>query len=157
MMKSFIERENEIFSILGRFNKAKLSYVLIRGYAVSAYMRRFSVDADVCIEKKDLKAFREVLKEKRYGLIKRMDLGNSYDGEFKCYTKKENLSVTVDLLINSVASRQTGGSISFSRIFENSKVMGIKGIEKEVKARIPAKEALIAMKIHSARMLMQGT
>ena len=51
MMKSFIERENEIFDILDSFNKAELKYVLIGGYAVSAYMRRFSVDADVCIDK----------------------------------------------------------------------------------------------------------
>ena len=62
MIKSFIERENEIFDILDDFNKAELKYVLIGGYAVSAYMRRFSVDADVCIDKKDLSLFKEILK-----------------------------------------------------------------------------------------------
>ena len=152
MMESFIERENEIFSILDSLNKEKLNYVLIGGYAISAYMHRFSVDADVCIEKKDLESFRRILKEKKYEFTKRMELADAYKGEFECYTKKGKLPVTVDFLINSVASRQTDGSISFSQIFENSQIKKITGIEKELKARIPVKEVLIALKVHSARM-----
>ena len=69
-MKSFIERENEIFDVLDSFNNAELKYVLIGGYAVSAYMRRFSVDADVCINKNDLPLFKEMLKAKHFELLK---------------------------------------------------------------------------------------
>ena len=70
-MKPFIERENEIFDILDSFNKTELNYVLIGGYAISAYMHRFSVDADVCIDKKDLGSFQNILKTKHFALTKR--------------------------------------------------------------------------------------
>jgi len=151
-MKSFIERENEIFGILGSFNKAELGYVLIGGYAVSAYMRRFSVDADVCIDRKDLASFKEILKAKHFALAKRRVLEDAYKGEFECYIKKAKLPVTVDLLIGSVASRQTNASFSFAQLHNNSIIKKITGIEKAINARIPAKEVLIALKIHSARM-----
>lgn len=152
MMKSFIERENEIFDILDSFNKAKLKYVLIGGYAVSAYMRRFSVDADICIDKNDLPSFKEILKTKHFELVKRRDLGDIYKGSFECYAKKVKLPVTVDLMIGSIVSRQTNASVSFGKLYKNSAVKKIIGIEKTISARIPAKEILIALKINSARL-----
>ena len=151
-MKSFIERENEIFDALDSFNKAELKYVLIGGYAVSAYMRRFSVDADVCIDKNDLPSFKEMLKTKHFELVKRRDLEDIYKGSFECYTKKVKLPVTVDLMIGSIVSRQTNFSISFGKLYENSAIKKIVGIEKTISARIPAKEILIALKINSARL-----
>ncbi|MEK6983781.1 MAG: hypothetical protein AABX33_04365 [Nanoarchaeota archaeon] len=151
-MKSFIERENEIFDILDDFNKASLKYVLIGGYAVSAYMRRFSVDADICIDKRDLSLFKEILKTKHFELVKRRDLEDIYKGSFECYTKKVKLPVTVDLMIGSIVSRQTNNSVSFEKLYKNSAIKKIIGIEKTLSARIPAKEILIALKINSARM-----
>jgi len=152
MLKSFIERENEILGIIEAVNKSGLKYVLVGGYAVSAYMRRFSVDADICIDKKDRDSFRKLLKSKHFAMAKRRDLEDSYKGEFECYVKKTKLPVTVDLMIGSVASRQTNASISFQSLFEHSATKRISGIEKSIEARIPAKELLIALKIHAARM-----
>lgn len=152
MMKSFIERENEIFDILDSFSKAELEYVLIGGYAVSAYMRRFSVDADVCIGKNDLPSFKEILKTKHFELVKRRDLEDIYKGSFECYIKKVKLPVTVDLMIGSIVSRQTNYSVSFEKLYKNSAIKKIIGIEKTISARIPAKEILIALKINSARL-----
>ena len=151
-MKSFIERENGIFDILDSFNKTGLKYVLIGCYAVSAYMRRFSVDADVCIDKRDLFSFIKILKAKHFELVKRKDLDDIYKGAFECYTKKSKLPVTVDLMIGSVASRQTNASVSFEKLHKNSSIKSIVGIEKTISARIPAKEILIALKINSARL-----
>ena len=152
MLKSFIERENEILDIIDAVIKSGLKYVLVGGYAVSAYMHRFSVDADICIDKKDLDSFRKLLKSKHFAMTKRRDLEDAYKGEFECYVKKTKLPVTVDLMIGSIASRQTNASISFQSLFENSAVKNITGTEKSIEARIPAKEALIALKIHAARM-----
>ena len=152
MMKSFIERENEIFDVLDSFNKAELRYVLMGGYAVSAYMRRFSVDADVCIDKNDLPLFKETLKTKHFELVKRRDVEGIYKGSFECYTKKVKLPVTVDLMIGSIVSRQTNDSASFAQLYKNSAVKNIVGIEKTINARIPLKEILIALKIHAARL-----
>lgn len=151
-MKEFIERENEIFDILDSFNKAELKYVLIGGYAISAYTHRFSVDADVCIDKQDLNLFKIILKAKHFVLSKRRVLEDIYKGQFECYIKKTKLPVTVDLLIGSVASRQTNASVSFAQLYNNPIIKKIIGIERTINARIPAKEILIALKLHSARM-----
>lgn len=152
MLKSFIERENEIFDILDDFNKAELKFVLIGGYAVSAYMHRFSIDADVCIDKKDLPLFKTILEKRHFQFVKRRNLEDIYKGEFECYTKKVKLPVTVDLMIGSVVSRQTNASISFEQLYKNSIVKNITGIEKTISARIPLKEILIALKINAARL-----
>jgi len=152
MMGSFMERENEIFDILESFNRSGLKYVLIGDYAVSAYMHRFSVDADVCINKKDSGLFKGMLETKHFSLTKRKDLEDTYKGAFECYIKKTKLPVTVDLLIGSVVSRQTDASIGFDRLYANSAIKRIVGSEKEITARIPIKELLIALKIHSARL-----
>ncbi|MEK6947380.1 MAG: hypothetical protein AABX32_07280, partial [Nanoarchaeota archaeon] len=69
-----------------------------------------------------------------------------------CYVKKTKLPVTVDLMIGSIASRQTNASISFQSLFEHSDIKNITGTEKSIDARIPIKEVLIALKIHAARM-----
>lgn len=152
MLKSFIERENEILGIIEAVNKSGLDYVLVGGYAVSAYMPRFSADADICIDRKDLAFFRNLLKLKHFAVTKRKDLEDSYNGEFESYVKKSGLPVTVDLMVGSVASRQTNASVSFHSLFEGSIVKTITGTEKSIEARIPAKEVLIALKIHAARM-----
>ncbi|MEK6967817.1 MAG: hypothetical protein AABX51_04255 [Nanoarchaeota archaeon] len=152
MLNSFIERENEIIGIIDAINKSGMKYVLVGGYAVSAYMRRFSVDADICIDLADLDSFRNLLKSKNFKLTKRRDLEDIYKGEFESYAKKTKLPVSVDLMIGSVASRQTNASISFKTLYENSIIKKIIGIEKETEARIPIKELLIAMKIHAARL-----
>ncbi|MBI2138699.1 hypothetical protein HYU13_03865 [Candidatus Woesearchaeota archaeon] len=151
-MDSFMGRENEIFDILQSFNRSGLPFVLIGGYAVSAYAHRFSIDADVCIDKHDITAFKDILKAKQFVLNKEKEIGDSYRGRFACYVKKAKLPVTVDLLIGSVASRQTSGSISYATLYANSVIKKIAGIEKEIIARIPKKELLIALKVHSARL-----
>lgn len=152
MMKAFIQRENEIFEILGNFAKSKLRHVLVGGYAVSAYMHRFSVDADLCIDKEDLGSFQDLLSSRHFVLTKRKNLEDVYKGQFESYTKITKLPVTVDLMINSIVSRQTNASVSFAQLYRNSIVKEIVGIEKTINARIPAKEILIALKIHSARL-----
>ena len=152
MLKSFIERENEILDIIDAVIKSGLKYVLVGGYAVSAYMHRFSVDADICIDKKDLDSFRKLLKSKHFAMTKRRDLEDTYKGQFECYEKKTKLPVTVDLMIGSIVSRQTNASISFRSLFEHSATKGITGIEKSIETRIPSKEVMIALKIHAARM-----
>ena len=152
MMKPFIERENEIFDILDSFNKTELNYVLIGGYAISAYMHRFSVDADVCIDKKDLGSFQNILKTKHFALTKGKIPEDACKGHFESYIKKTKLPVTVDLMIGSVASRQTNASFSFNQLYGNAAAKKITGIEKTIRARIPVKELLIALKIHSARL-----
>ncbi len=151
MLIKFIERENEIFTIIEKIRKTNLQFVLIGGYAVSAYSRRFSVDADIVIKSEDEKKVEEVLKREKYDQEKCRNLENDYDEKFVCFIKKKELLVTVDLLVNSVASRQTGAVWGFDYLFQFSEEKKIKGVEKEIVAVIPEKEMLIALKLHAGR------
>ena len=55
-------------------------------------------------------------------------------------------------MINALASRTTDASFSYELLFDNSIKKKIIGIEKEIFARIPIKELLVVMKLHSGRL-----
>ena len=49
----FIERENEILRTIKSMVEARLDFIVVGGYAVSALARhRFSVDCDIVVPKK---------------------------------------------------------------------------------------------------------
>lgn len=149
-----IERENEILSLIKAFMDAKVNFIVVDGYAVSALGKhRFSVDCDMVIPKKDLNKACRVLSGRGYiKQIEKTGFDEVYGGDFESYVKKVGgLPVTADLLIGSLASRQTGASWSFDYVSENSIEATISGIALSVTARIPSKELLIAMKVHSGR------
>jgi len=144
-----INRENQIFDILQKFIDAKLDFIVVGGYAVSAFKHRFSVDADIVIESSALEDFEAVLKKQDFRKTISKELKNIYSSIFERYEKDKTF---VDLMINALASRTTNAAFSFRLLHENSIRKKIIGIEKEITARIPIKELLIAVKIHSGRL-----
>jgi len=152
MFDQYIQRENTIFEILQSFLDNNLDFILIGGYAVSAFKHRFSVDADIIIKKEDLKKFENILKNKKFTKTKSKDLDNLYSTKFERFEKKKELNVSVDLLIGGMGIRQTDSSISFETIDKDSSYKSIKGMEKEVKVKIPSKELLIAIKLQAGRL-----
>lgn len=152
MIESFINRENEIFNILQKFLDADLDFIIIGGYAVSAYQHRFSVDADVVIQEKDRQKFVEVLTANKFRQTTTKKIVHSY-AIFSRFEKSiEKLSVSIDLLINGVAMRQTGGFISYVTLKKHAVKKTIKGMQKEVTVWVASREALIAMKLHAGRL-----
>ncbi len=152
MFEKFAERENTIFDILQKFRYAELSFIMIGGYAVSAYKHRFSVDADLIIRKQDAEQFERILIQNRFKRTITKDIENVYSPVFMRYELKAELPVHIDLLIDAVAVRQTGASFGFDFLKERSKERKIVGAEKEVLAMVPDKEVLIALKLHSGRL-----
>lgn len=150
--EKYIGRENTIFEVLQDFIEKDLDFILIGGYAISSFKHRFSVDADVVIKKEDLEKFADLLKQKNFKKTISKELNNLYATEFIRYEKKEELTVSFDLLINGMGIRQTDSSMSFDAIYEDSSKRIIKGIEKEIKVRIPSKELLIALKLQAGRL-----
>ena len=150
MIKNFSDREKECFDFLKLLEK-EMDYVIIGGYAVSSYgFPRFSVDLDIVISEKGESKYQKLINDRDFVLItEKVDL--NYSGKFKRYEKG---LVSIDLLINSVQSRQTGYSYPFSYIFKNSNIREVSGWDPTLKAkiRVPEKEMLIALKIHSMRM-----
>lgn len=153
--EKLLAREKECFDFLKAIPE-KTKYVLIGGYAVSSYgFPRFSVDLDIVIPESELKFFEKRIQERGFVLTtERKDLDEIYSGQFKSYGKKKELPVSVDLLINSVKSRQTNVSYPFNYLFKNSEVRTVSGWyhDSKVNVRIADREMLIALKINSMRL-----
>lgn len=148
-MKELIKKENDIFEILQKFIDSNLDFIVVGGYAVSAFKHRFSVDADIVIKSEDLSKFENILKKENFQKTITKDLENVYSSRFIRYEKEQ---ASVDILIDALASRTTNSSFSYNLLINNSMKKKIIGIEMEILARIPIKELLIVMKIHSGRL-----
>jgi hypothetical protein len=150
--EKFIGRENTIFDVLNKFMDNKLDFVVVGGYGVSAYKHRFSVDADLVVKKENLPKFEKVLRDNKFKKTISKKLDNVYSSQFVRYSKEQDLPVSTDLLVGGVASRETGAAFSFELIDEHSERRKITGIEKEVTPKVPCREMLIVMKLHSGRL-----
>lgn len=148
-MKELIEKENAIFDTLQKFVEANLDFVIVGGYAVSSFKHRFSVDADIVIQSKDLDKFKSILKKEKFSKTAEKQLENIYSSKFIRYEKD---TTSFDILIDALASRSTDAAFSYGLLSENSSKRKIIGIEKEVTALVPSKEILIVMKLHSGRL-----
>lgn len=148
-MEELIKKENSIFDILQKFREASLEFVIVGGYAVSAFKHRFSVDADIVVQSKNLEKFESILKKEDFKKTTEKQLENIYSSRFMRY---ENDKASFDILINALASRTTDASFSYGLLSDNSTERKIIGIEKEVTALVPSKELLIVMKLHSGRL-----
>lgn len=154
MSMKFIERENEILKALKKLIEAELDFIVVGGYAVSGLTRhRFSVDCDIVVQKRDVEKLEAVLKETDFTKhIEKAGFDEAYGGEFISYKKDvDRLPVTVDLLVGALVCRATEAAWSFDYIKEHSIIATISGMETSVSCRIPEKELLIALKMHSAR------
>ena len=66
MFDTFIKRENQIFEILQELTASGLEFVVVGGYAVSAYKHRFSVDADIVVKRGDMEKFAQILAKNKF-------------------------------------------------------------------------------------------
>jgi len=149
----FIDRENEILKAIKSMVEARLDFVVVGGYAVSALARhRFSVDCDIVVPKKKVD-FESILEKEGFKKhIERAGFDEIYAGEFVSYKKEVGgLPVTIDLLVGSLVCRATQAAWSFEYVKRHSIEANIPGTEASVSCRVPEKELLIAFKIHSAR------
>lgn len=151
-MFDLVKRENAIFHVLNDFINNNLRFVIVGGYAVSAYKHRFSIDADIIIKKEDLKKFEEILKKNKFNNSISKELEHVYASEFKRYETREKPAASIDILINGIGSRTSNASFSLEQLEKYSKKRKITGMEKEVTALVPDKEIIIALKIHSGRL-----
>lgn len=146
-----LEREGEVIRTLKRLAEAKLEFVVVGGYGVSAYRHRFSIDADIVIKKEDLDGFKEILEKQGYHKTTSKKLENEYSSEFTRYEKK-NPKVCIDLLIGGMSARQTGASFSYEFLCQHSGLKTIEGIQGSVKALVPEREVIVILKLHSGRL-----
>ncbi len=151
-MFNLVKRENAIFEVLQEFLNKNLHFVIVGGYAVSAYKHRFSIDADLIIKKEDEEKFLEILEKKKFVKTINKKLDHAYASEYMRFETSEKPPACIDLLINGIGSRTTNASFSMEQIEKHSRKRKIIGTEKEITAMVPDKEVLIALKLHSGRL-----
>lgn len=150
----FSLREEEIFLTLKDLEKC--NFVIIGGYAVNAYtLPRFSVDCDIVIkDENELQKIGKILLKRGYKKEKN-EADTQYKGSFARYEKKleNSFTVSMDILIDTVADRMTEATFSAEWIFEHSSKKTLRGktITEELKLRISDRDALLVMKMISAR------
>lgn len=87
---SFEEKGDALVELLEKLEDEGHDYVLVGGYAVSAFNPRFSTDLDVVVAPEDEDEFRELLENEGFELERRHS-GESedwfYDREVEEYTK----------------------------------------------------------------------
>jgi hypothetical protein len=129
-------------------------YVLIGGYAVSSFQfPRYSVDLDIVLPLGELSFFRDFAKKLGFKLEGEHSVEQTHDGRSVVYGKQIGVRVGLDLLVNSVYSRQTKFAYAFPYLFENSEVREIRGrgLEARARARVASREMLLALKANSIR------
>ena len=144
-----LEREQEVIRLINLLLDKGLDFVVVGGYAVSTYKKRFSIDLDVVVNGEDTEIFEKFLEKENYALSYEKEIALLYGENFKRFAKKmNNLPVDVDLLINGLVSRTTDASWGFDYIKKHSIARKLDNLEFST----PEKELLIAMKMHSGRL-----
>lgn len=144
-----LAREKEIIRLLHALEENHMGCIVVGGYAVATYKKRFSVDLDLVIKEEDLEKFEAFCKKEGYSIGYGKDIHLLYGEKFRRYMKAiKKVSVSIDLLINGLVSRATDATWSFAYIEKHSK----KGTVEGATFVMPEKELLIAMKLHAGRL-----
>lgn len=144
-----LEREQEVMKILHLFLDQESDFIVVGGYAVSTYKKRFSIDLDVVIKEEALEKLEKLLVKEGYALHYEKKISLLYGENFKRFMKKMNgLPVDIDFLINGLISRTTDATWGFDYIKKHSAKRKLTSAE----FLTPEKELLIAMKFHSGRL-----
>jgi len=144
-----LEREQEVMKILALFIDEELDFIVVGGYAISTYKKRFSIDLDLVVREEDILKFEKLLEKEGYALHYEKKIALLYGENFKRFIKKiKSLPVDIDLLINGLVSRTTDATWGFDYIKNNA----VKRKLSNSEFLTPEKELLIAMKFHSGRL-----
>jgi hypothetical protein len=148
---SLTERQSELIDTHRAVKDAELPYVLVGGWAVSAFQTRMTTDIDAVIPATSLDDYDELLTDLGYGKEFEKDVSNEYEGRTLQYEKsvREN-TVTFETLVDALRCRQTDAEWSYRYLHQHSTVASL-NVADDLAGRIPEPALLFAMKLHSGR------
>lgn len=149
---SLQERQDELIATHRAIEAANLSYVLVGGWAVSAFQTRFTTDVDVVIPSSLVTEYDDLLQDLGYEQEFDTDVSNVYEGRIVRYEKPVgDNAVQFDALVGAMRCRQTDAEWSYRYLREHS-VGASLDIAPELEGRIPEPALLFALKLHSGRL-----
>lgn len=149
---SLPERQSELIDTHKAIQDAGLPYVLVGGWAVSAFQTRFTTDVDMVLPETALKEYDALLGDLGYHKVFDNDIANVYQGRIVRYEKQVGeYAVEFDALVDALRCRQTDGEWSYRYLEEHSVVKPLT-VAADLSARIPEPALLFALKLHSGRL-----
>jgi hypothetical protein len=149
---SLQERQAELIDTHRAVQDEELPYVLVGGWAVSAFQTRFTTDVDMVLPETELDAYDALLDELGYSKAFDNDVAKVYQGRIVRYEKSVgDNAVEFDALVGALRCRQTGAEWSYRYLHEHSIVEPLE-IAESLTARIPDPALLFALKLHSGRL-----
>lgn len=143
-------REAELLDTLEAVLEERLPYVLVGGWAISAFQPRFTVDVDVVAPSEALGDYRDLLAGRGYEQVADVETTAVYRGRTVRFEKDVGNPVTFDLMLDSLGCRQTDAEWSFRYLSRHSRVTSLE-TRRRLDVRIPERELLFALKLHSGR------
>lgn len=150
---SFGDRSTALIELLDELTASDLEYVLVGGYAVSAFNTRFSTDLDIVVLPEDKNAFVEFLETRNFEETDSHAKEWVFDTEVVEYEKRlsPQQPIGFDLLVNGLGCRQTKAQWSFDYLHDHSAQQQISGGTAATTARVVDGAVLVAAKLHSGR------
>lgn len=150
---SFNNRSNALIELLNELNENSLQYVLVGGYAVSAFNARFSTDLDIVVAADNKDRFVEFLEDRGFEETDSHAKQWFYDTEVIEYEKRltPQQPIGFDLLVNGLGCRQTEAQWSFDYLYDYSQDQEVTGGTMSTTARVIDGAVLVAAKLHSGR------
>lgn len=146
------ERQAELIETHREIQREGLPYVLIGGWAVSAFQTRTTMDVDMVIPESALGDFERVLEERGYAKERDVEVSEVYDGQFVEFEKQVgDYSVSFDAPVGSVGCRQTDAEWSYEYLEDHSTVESLE-VAPDLEARIPKPALLFGLKLQSGRL-----
>jgi hypothetical protein len=147
---SLPDREEELLTTLDAINDAGLPYVLVGGWAVTAFNQRFSTDVDLVVPEDAVEDYESFLREHDYDRTSEHDTSGIYEGRFIQYSKDIGNPVSIELMVNVLRCRQTNAEWSYRYLDQHIQPVTV-GRTMSVDTRIPERELFLAIKLHSGR------
>jgi hypothetical protein len=149
---SLQERQAELIDAHRAVQDEELSYVLVGGWAISAFQTRFTTDVDMVIPETERDAYDALLTELGYSKAFDNDVANVYEGRIVRYQKPVgDYAVEFDALVGALRCRQTDAEWSYRCLHKHSVVESLE-VAEGMMARIPEPALLFALKLHSGRL-----
>jgi hypothetical protein len=150
---SFDDRSTALIELLNELDESDLQYVLVGGYAVSAFNTRFSTDLDIVVLPEERDGFVEFLEDRGFEKTDSHRKEWVYDTEVVEYEKRlsPQQPIGFDLLVNGLGCRQTEAQWSFDYLYDHSSPAEISGATAVTTARVIDGAVLVAAKLHSGR------